>query len=410
MLEGQIIILLVLLVFSAFFSGVETALMSIHAAKVRSALRQKKRGAEALARIKKNPHKLIITILIGNNVVNILAASLATVLFTDLFGSSGIGIATGVMTFMILVFGEITPKTFAVQNAERVSLLIARPIELLSILLTPLVKIFEGISKVMAKILGSKKEKELSEEELKTIVTMGRDEGILSTEAAEMMHNILDFDETTVTEIMTPKCDIDMIDGNKTLKQVIDFVVKTPYSIYPVYDGNRNTIIGILDVDDVLKYAKNNRLGIKVKKVVRKVYFVPESKEIDDLLVEFEGKHIPLAIVVDEYSEVKGLVTVEDILEEIVGDIFDKSKKGKDHIKKINDKVIKANAKLPITEINKELKLGINPGKFDTIAGFIEHKLKKIPRRGEQVKLKHWIIEVDKVTKQGIKSVKIIRK
>jgi putative hemolysin len=326
MFEGQIIILLVLLVLSGFFSGVETALMSVHAAKVRSALRQKKRGAEALARIKQNPHRLIITILIGNNVVNILAASLATVLFTDIFGSNGIGIATGVMTFMILVFGEITPKTFAIQNAERLSLLVARPIELLSLILTPFVKIFEIISKVMAVILGSKEEKQLSEEELKTVVTMGRDEGILSNEAAEMMQNILEFDETTVEEIMTPKCDIDMIDGNKTLKQVIDFVVKTPYSIYPVYEGDKDTIIGILDVDDVLKYAKNKRLNVKVKKIVRKVYFVPESKEIDDLLVEFEGKHIPMAVVVDEYGAVKGLVTVEDILEEIVGDIFDKSK------------------------------------------------------------------------------------
>ncbi len=410
MLEGQIIILLVLLVFSSFFSGVETALMSVHAAKVRAAIRQGKRGAEALTRIKKNPHKLIITILIGNNLVNIFAASLATVLFTNLFGSSGVGIATGVMTFMILVFGEITPKTFAVQNAERISLLVARPIEVLSIILTPLVKIFEGISKLMSKILGSKEEKELSEEELKTIVTMGRDEGILSTEAAEMMHNILEFDETTVDEIMTPKGDIDMINGNKTLRQVIDFVVKTPYSVYPVYDEDRDDIVEILDVDDVLKYAKNRKLSIKVKKVVRKVYFVPESKEIDDLLVEFEGKQIPMAIVVDEYGKVSGLVTVEDILEEIVGDIFDKSKKGKDYIKKMQNGVLKADAKLPIAEVNKELKLGINPGKFDTIAGFIEHKLKRIPHKGEQVKMKKWIIEVDKVTKQGIKSVKIIKK
>ena len=184
MLEGQIIILLVLLMFSAFFSGIETALMSVNAVKIRSALRQKKRGAEALARIKSRPHRLIITILIGNNLVNIGAASLATVLFTDLFGSSGVGIATGVMTFLILVFGEITPKTFAIQNSERISLLVARPIELLSIFLTPLVKFFRLISKAISKMFGSKEERNLSEEELKTIVAMGKDEGILSDEAA----------------------------------------------------------------------------------------------------------------------------------------------------------------------------------------------------------------------------------
>jgi len=410
MFEGQIIVLLVLIILSAFFSGVETALMSVHTAKIRSALRKKKKGAEALSRIKHNPHKLIITILIGNNLVNILAASLATVLFMDIFGSKGVGVATGVMTFMILVFGEITPKTFAIHNSERISLFVARPIELLSKLLTPIVYVFEGISKGMNFILGSKEEKQLSDEELKTVVTMGKDEGLLSSEAAEMMHNIIEFDETTVDEIMTQKCDVKMINGNKTLKQIIDFVVKTPYSVYPVYENDKDDIIGILDVDDLLKYAKNNKLNTKVKKIVREVLFVPQSKEIDDLLIEFEGKQIPIAVVVDEYGSVKGLVTVEDILEEIVGDIFDKSKRGKDYIKKINDHTVRADAKLPIVEVNKELNLGINPGKFDTIAGFIEHKLKRIPRKGEKVDTKHWVIEVDKVTKQGIRSVKITKK
>ena len=167
MLTTQIIILVVLIFLSALFSGIETALMSINNIKVKSLLKQEKKGSKALYRIKQNPHRLIITILIGNNLVNIGAASFATVFFTNLFGSSGIGIATGVMTFLILVFGEITPKTFATQNAERVSLIVARPVELLSMILSPIVKVFEVISKFMSKLLGSKKESELSEEELK---------------------------------------------------------------------------------------------------------------------------------------------------------------------------------------------------------------------------------------------------
>jgi CBS domain containing-hemolysin-like protein len=377
--------------------------------KVRALVKQKKRGSQTLHRIKQNPHKLIITILIGNNLVNIGAASLATVVFTDLFGSSGLGIATGVMTFLILVFGEITPKTFASQNAERISLLVAKPIELLSYLLSPLVKFFELISHGMSKLLGSREEDQLSEEELKTIVTMGREEGILSREAAEMMHNVLEFGGTKVTEIMTAKADIEMVDGQAALKDVIDFVVKTPYSRYPVFEENKDKVIGILDVDDVLKYAKNDRLNVGVKVAAREVFFVPESKEIDDLLVEFEGKDMPLAVVVDEYGYVSGLVTVEDILEEIVGEIFDKSRRESIYIKKVGDKLISIDAKASIEEVNKILQLGLKEGRFNTLAGFIEHKLQRIPKKGEKIRLKNVTIEVDRVTKQGIKSVKIIK-
>ena len=409
MVGTQIAILVILIILSAFFSGIETALMSLNMIKVNSLVKQKKKGSEALHRIKQNPNKLIITILIGNNLVNIGAASFATVVFTGLFGSSGVGIATGVMTFLILVFGEITPKTFASQNSERISLIVARPIELLSMILSPVVKVFVVISKIMSKLLGSKKEVQLSEEELKTIVTMGRDEGILNKEAAEMMQNVLEFKGTKVTDVMTPDANIEMINGQEKLKDVINFVVKTPYSRYPVYIENKDKIIGILDVDDVLKYAKNKRLDVKVKNIVRKAYFVPESKEIDDLLSELGGKKMPLAIIVNEYGHVSGIVTVEDILEEIVGDIFDKSKRQSIYIKKVSDKLIRIDAKVSVEEVNKVLNLGLKGERFHTLAGFIEHKLEKIPKKGEKIKLKNVIIEVDKVDKQEIKSVKVIK-
>ena len=212
---NEIAILVVLIFLSAFFSGVETALMSLNMIKVNSLYKQKKKGSAALYRIKQHPNKLIITILIGNNIVNIGAAALATVVFINLLGSGGVGVATGVMTFLILVFGEITPKTFASQNAERVSLAVARLIEILAYILSPLVKIFSFISRIMSKLLGSKQEKELSEEELKTIVMMGKEQGILTKESAKMVHNVLEFKGTKVNEIMTPKMDIEMFSGEK---------------------------------------------------------------------------------------------------------------------------------------------------------------------------------------------------
>ncbi len=408
MSEITIAILATAILFSAFFSGVETALMSLNMAKVKALANQGKKGSKALYRIKQNPHRLIITILVGNNLVNIFAASLATVIFTEMFGSNGMGIATGVMTFLILVFGEIVPKTIAINKAEKISLIVAGPIEALSYVLHPLIIFLDAISSTLSKIAGSKEEAQLSDEELKTIVTMGKEEGLLSSEAAEMMHNVLEF-EGRVTKIMTPEPDVKMIDGKKSLRNIISYVVKMPYSRYPVYLKNKDNVVGILDVDDVLKYVKNKKLSAKAKDVARKAYFVPESKEIEDLFSEFENKKIPLAIVVDEYGSVSGLVTLEDILEEIVGDIFDKSKGAKSYVKKIGKNILRVNAKANINDINKLIDLGLREKHFTTIAGFIEHRLQRIPQKGEKMILKKASIEISEVTGRGIKEV-IIRK
>ena len=409
MVTGQIITLVVLIIFSAFFSGVETALASINNIKANTLLKQKKRGSEALYRLKQDPHKIIITILIMNNVINIGAASLATVAFTELLGSSGVGIATGVMTFLVLVFGEITPKTLAVQNAEAISLVVARPIELLSKLLTPLVWFFGVISKFMLKILGSKDAPGLSEEEVKTIVTMGAEQGVLNKEAANIMQNVLEFESTKVNEVMTPKNDMSMIDADKKLKDVFEFIVKTPYSRYPIYSKRKDNIIGVIDVDDFLREVKKNNLNKKIKSISKNVIFVPKAKKINELLNELEGKKIPMAIVVNEYGNLSGLVTTEDILEEIVGDIFDKSKRNRVFIKKVNKNLIKANARASVEMLNKELHLGIKEGNFNTLSGFILNKIGRIPKKGEEIKLDKVTLVIEKVTNKEIQKVKIIK-
>lgn len=411
MLQHQIILLIILILLSAFFSGIETALMTLSSLKVKTLFRKKVKGAETLRKIKSNPQKLIITILIGNNLVNISAASIATVVFTDIFGSSGLGYATGVMTFLILIFGEITPKTIATYNSMKISLAVAPIINFLEIALTPLVWFFEQLSGLITKVFAKKGEDPLSEDELRTIVTVGKDEGILSSEAAEMMHNLLEFEGTVAEEIMTPNTDVHMLSANEKMRDVLEAIVKSPYSRFPVYDNNKDNILGIVDVDDVLMAAKNKKLSSQVGKFVREVIFVPESKEIDDLLSEFENKKIPMAIIVDEYGGVSGLVTVEDILEEIVGDIFDKSKKSKELINKIQDKVFKVSGRTPLDELNKDLNLGLDEEthNYNTIAGYVEHVLQKIPKKGEIVKLKEATITVETVTRQGVKSLKIVK-
>ncbi|MFH1508706.1 MAG: hemolysin family protein [bacterium] len=410
MLITNFLIFLVLILVSAVFSGTETALMTIGPAKVEALIEQNKKGAKALKRIKKNTHRLIITILIGNNLVNIAAASLATVFFTDLFGSKGVGIATGIMTFLILVFGEITPKTYAANNAVSLSLMLAKPMEVLIITILPLVMLFEYIAKGMSWLLRSKKEDKLSEEEIKSVVTLGHKEGVLTEDEAEMIENVLDFEDKTVKEVMTPVSNVKMVDGAKQLSEVVDYVAKTPHSEYPVYLNNKNNIIGALDVDDVLEYVKDDKEDVLVKDITRGVLQVTEKKEIDDLLQEHEHEDMPLVIVTDDNEKVIGLVTTEDILEEIVGEIFDKSDREDVLVEKIDAKTARVSAMIPLEEVNKKLKLNLKGRKFFTLAGFILHRLKRMPKEGEIIKLKNAIIEVDEVTGNAIESVKIIKK
>jgi Mg2+/Co2+ transporter CorB len=404
-----IIFLIILLAGSAFFSGVETALMSVSMIKVRALLKQKKRGSDVLYRLKQNPRRLLITILIGNNIVNIAAASIATVIATKTFGSTGVGIATGIMTFLVLVFGEITPKSFATQNAEKISLRVARPLEILGYILLPVIKVLECITSGIMKLSGSKEQKLLTEEELRTIVTMGKEEGILNREIADMMKSLLEFEGTHVEEVMTPKSEIAFINGNARLWDIMDYLIKTPYTKYPVYKKTTDKIIGILNVKNILKYIKQ-KTNVKIKDIIDPVYFVPETKEIDQLLTEFQKRKTQIAIVVNEYGDVIGLVTIEDILEEIVGDIFDKSTRPGIFIKPISEKMIIADAKVSIEQIGRFLHVGLKDEHFNTIAGLIEHKIGKIPKIGEKLDLKKVKIIVEDADKQSIKKVKIIKK
>ncbi len=321
----QIILLFILVALSAFFSASETALMSIYFVRVKSLLNKGKPGSKALYTLKKDPHKLIVTILIGNNIVNISASAIATGLFLNLFGSEGIAISAGVMTFIILTFGEILPKIFAVQNAERISLLVSIPIYYLSILFYPLIVFYSAITRLVSKWIRPKVEKKISEEELKIILTLSREEGILSRGAAKIMHKVLDFEDTKVTKVMTPKEQMKIINGELRIDEAIDIITKFGHSRYPVFFEDENNIIGIVDVDDVLRAVKEKKSKELIKDIIRPIGYVSPDKEIGDIFYDFEDKSVLMAIVVDKSGEVIGLLTIEDILEEIVGDIFDKS-------------------------------------------------------------------------------------
>jgi putative hemolysin len=318
----QVVILFILVVLSAFFSAAETALMSIHFVRVKSLFKKGKAGSKTLYNLKKDPHKLIVTILIGNNIVNISASAIATGLFLNIFGSEGVAIAAGVMTLIILTFGEILPKTFAIQNAEKISLLVAVPIHYLSILFYPLIIFYSSITKLVSRWVRPKVEKKISEEELKIILTLSR-------EAAKIMHKVLDFEDMPVIKVMTPKEQMKTIDGDLKIDEAIDVISRYGHSRYPVYFEDEDNIIGIVDVDDVLRAIKEKKSKELIKDIIRPIEFVSPEKEIGDIFYDFEDKSVLMAIVVDKSGEVIGLLTIEDILEEIVGNIFDKSNRKK---------------------------------------------------------------------------------
>lgn len=408
-MQTEVIILVVLVILSAFFSGVEAALISLSSVKVNSLVAQKRRGSGALSRIKANPHRMIITILIGNNLVNVAAASIATVLATELFGNSGVGIATGLMTLVILVFGEITPKTLAIQRAATLGLLVARPIEILSFILTPVINFLEKITQVVSSITGVSEHKELTEGEMQTMVAMGVREGILTKNVAKMMHNILEFSDKKATEIMTPEPKMAMVDANSKLADILPFIIRSPYSVYPAYSETRNNVVGFLHTDDILNYIYKKRLDVKVSKVTRPAYFVPETKGIEDLLKELSPKKTPMAVILDEYGSIVGLVTLEDVLEEIVGNIFDKSLRASAYVHSVDENTIKADAQVSIEVIENMLHVGLKSDHFLTMAGLIEEKLGRIPKVGDELRMKNLRIIVEEADGRSIKRVKIIR-
>ncbi len=322
---SYLLLLFFLIILSALFSAAETALMSTHMVKVKALLKKNRPGSVILYKLKQKPHNLIITILVGNNLVNIFATAIATALFIQVFGLAGMAYSAIVMTIVILTFGEILPKLLAVQHHEDISLVLAAPIYYLSIVFFPIIWLFTQLSNIINKVFKTKKKQTISEEELRIILTLGKEEGIISKEVARIMHKVLDFEDTKVTKIMTPFEKVHLIDGQLKIDSAIDFIVRKSHSRYPVYIEEEDNIIGIVDVDDVLKAIKDKKADSLIKDITRTVEFVLPDKEIGDLLYEFEDKSVLMAIVVDKKGDVLGLVTIEDILEEIVGNIFDKS-------------------------------------------------------------------------------------
>lgn len=414
---GKIILLIVLIIISAFFSLVETAFMSISSLRIMHLAEQQKKGADLVKKLKEDNSTLLSTILIGNNVVNIAASVLGTIITLEIFETyqlpfkNPVAITTGIMTFLLLVFGEITPKTIATQHAEKVALFCAKPVQLIIYLFLPLTKILNKIASYLTKIFGSAQPKPLvTEDELKTMVSIGEQIGQIKEFKGKMIHNLFNLDKTSVDKIMVPRHDMFAIEAQKQLHEVIDPILLYNYSRIPVYENTKDKIVGILYIKDLLKHIKNNKLDMKVGEVMKEPIFVPETKKIDTLLHQFRKRKQHMAIVVDEHGLVIGSVTIEDILEEIVGDIKDETDTDEQLIKKEKPNEWLVEGKAEIKEINKFTKMGLKEGPdFDTIAGLVMYKLGRIPHLKEHIKLGRFTLIVEEKSGQRIKTMRIIR-
>ena len=324
-LIAKLLLLFVLLVLSGFFSGSETALIGIGKIRARALLKRGVKGAETIDKLANEPEAVLTTVLIGNNIVNVAAAAIATSIAIDFFGSYGVGIATGVMTFLILTFAEIMPKTIAVHHAERISILISKPLGILTAVFKPLIKAVSVITGAFAKLLGIKlhRKRLMTEEEVESMLDIGEEEGAIEEDEKEMMMGVLKLDEIVVKHVMTPKEDMVCLEVNQTVDSAVELIKRSGYSRIPVFEGSKDNIVGVLYAKDLLIKTNAKAGSVSLKELMKTPHFVPETKRVDDLLEEFQRGKFHIAIVVDAAGRTKGLVSLEDLLEEIVGSIYD---------------------------------------------------------------------------------------
>ena len=377
---NELTVLLVLLLFSGFFSSAETALFSISRTRAIHLAKENGRTYKLIWQMKRDPHRLLSTILIGNNIVNVGASALATSLTIQMVSSNAVGVTTGIMTLLILVFGEVFPKSIATRNNLMVARIVIVPIYWMSIVFYPIILFLNFIPRLTGKI---KKTPSLTEEELMTYVEVVEEEGEIKEEEKEFIHNIFEFDDINASEIMTPRGDMFALDIDETP----DFgkIGKSGFTRIPVYMDTIDNIVGIINIKDIFIHQCTAEDEPNIKKLMNRPYFIPENKKLDQLLHQFKKRKHHIAIVVDEHGGVAGLITMEDVLEEIVGEISDESDKVEPHITRIRENEWAVMGKSEIDEVNDTIPMNIPESMgYDTFSGYILDQIGRIPAEKEE--------------------------
>ncbi len=403
-----LLLFIVCILLSAFFSSSEVALISITKARVRTLVNDNKPGAMALATLKENPDHFLITILIGNTIMNIAAAAIATAIAISVFGSIGVGIATGFVVIVLLIFGEIGPKIYATRAPDTFPRTVAPIILFLSRILSPVIWVVDRLSPSLG-VGRDAAEPAVTEEEIKEWIDVGKEEGTIEQDEKEMLYSVLEFGDTTAREIMTPRVDVILMEDTSGIGEAIRIFNETGFSRIPVYHDQIDNITGVLNVKDVFSAMVSKRKDLSIKEIMYDPTFVPETKKIDDLLKELQVHRVQIAIVIDEYSSFVGIVTVEDILEELVGEIMDEYDKEEPEVQTISEGVYVLDAQMWVDDINDELGLGLPMDEsYETVGGLLIDRLGHIPQHpGEKVEIEAGRITLVVMQMHGRRIVKI---
>jgi putative hemolysin len=404
-----LVLLVVCLLLSAFFSSAETAFISLQRFRLEHLVETKVKGAKRVARLIERPERLLSTILLSNNFVNVAAAALATALAIKYLPEHGILVATIGVTIILLIFAETTPKTIAAHHAEKLSLAFARPIEGISWLLTPFVVALSWIASGFTKMVGGTPlpRSIVSDEEIRTMISVGHKEGTVEEAEAEMLHKVFDFGDRPVSEAIVPRTEVVWVEKGAKLGDFLNIYAESPLSRFPVYEDNMDNVIGILSVKDVLMAVAKGDINNEsaIDDLIRPAYFTPESKRISELFTEMRDRNYRMAVVIDEFGGTAGIVSLSRLVGEVVGPVGDEFAEAEKEYEAINEYTFQVDGGMRIEEVNEEMDVELPEGDYETVAGFVLHLLGHIPKEGERLRYKEIKLVITKMRGMKIEEI-----
>lgn len=406
----QLALLALLIIASGFFSAAETALTGISRIRLRTLAESGHQRARLVEQLKEKPQRLLATILVGNNIVNIAASSLFTAVVIETLGpGSAITVATAAMTIIILIFGEIGPKSLAAHHPESISYRIARPISLFMRLLYPIVYILSVVSGALVRMLGepATNREEVTEDEIRTLVNVGEELGVIEDTESRMIHSVLELTDTPVRNIMVPRTAMTAIEVTTTLDELLEIIRRDRYSRIPVYEEDIDNVIGLLHAKDVCSLTPEEQSAFDLRRLLRPTIYVLETKLSGQVLRDLQKHRVYMAIIIDEYGGTAGLVTIEDLIEEIVGEIVDEYDVEDPPVEVLDEHTTFFDARLTIAEVNDELKTSLPTNRAETIGGLVYDALGRIPKTGDTAILGRVALTVDKMDRRSIERVKV---
>ena len=410
----QVVAILILILLSAFFSSAETALTTVNKHRLRALAEEGNKNAQKVLKLIENPAKMLSAILIGNNIVNISASALTTTVTTNVFGSKFVGVSTGILTLVVLLFGEITPKSLATLYNEKIALIYIHIVAPLVTLLTPVIWLVDKLSGIIFFVLRVDRDaanNQMTEGELRTIVDVSVEDGVIEKEEKSMINNVVDFGDSKAKDVMVPRADMALVSVDATFDEVFEIFNEEHYSRLPVYDDNKDTVIGIVYLKDLFFFQNQNdskKTTFSIRNIMREPFFVYEYQKTSSIMAEMRNRFVSLAIVLDEYATAVGLITIEDLIEEIVGEIRDEF--DMDELKmitKISDNHYEIDAAMKLSDLEDSIGIKLESENYDSLGGYVIELLDHLPNVGETVKKDGMTFQVVSMEKNRIDRIAV---